>query len=313
MMRITSRKSSSLVVLSLFAAMRIGLACAQQPTAKSPTQDQAVRLKSELVELRAVVTDKKGQPVDNLKQTDFQVFEGGVHQDISFFSLERVQGGSKTSEAAGKPTARDSFQPPAPGAAPARTIVLFVDALHLSTFSFINAKKQLKRFVDEQITDQDLAAVVTTGSSLGVLQQFMRDRKMLKYAIDKITRIPKSDSVFTPYLAAAISREDSQAIAVGVSVLTAEEGPLPPNPEGIVRARAMNVIAEEANFRQATLITLRAVCDRLTEMPGQRMIAFLSDGFTLLEEGGSADTQTLTNVTGRARSEEHTSELQSQR
>ncbi|HET9532290.1 MAG TPA: VWA domain-containing protein, partial [Blastocatellia bacterium] len=158
---------------------------------KPGEQDQAIRLKSDLIEMRVVVTDRKGQLVDNLKQEDFEVVVEGRPQPISFFSVERIKGRAAGAVAQpGKPTVPGATraQPPPQ---PVRTIVLFVDNIHLPAFSFIRIKEQLKRFVDEQLTDQDLVALVPTYGPLGVLQQFMRDRKMLKRAIDKITLFPR--------------------------------------------------------------------------------------------------------------------------
>ena len=177
-----TRKSASLsrrlIVLSLFFASQISLALSQESTQKKGEQDQAVRLKTELVELRAVVTDKKGNPISDLKKEDFEVLEDGVRQEISFFSLEKIQSRPEVARA------KDATLPPAapPTSAnaaesPARTVVLFVDTLHLSTSSFIRAKQQLKQFIDEQLTDQDLVAVVTTSSSLGVLMK--KERSLL--------------------------------------------------------------------------------------------------------------------------------------
>ena len=65
MMGNTSRRLSSLVVISLPTASQIGLGCAQQSPDKN-AKDQTVRLKAELVELRSVVTDKKGNPMEEL-------------------------------------------------------------------------------------------------------------------------------------------------------------------------------------------------------------------------------------------------------
>src|SRR5437588_568987 len=298
-----NREGSSLrlrlIILPLLFFCLAGVALPQEPASKKGEQDQSVRLKTELVELRAVVTDKKGNPIGDLKKEDFEVLENGVRQEIGFFSVEKIRG----SEA---PVAKDHnapsvSKPPAASraASPARTIVLFVDTLHLSTFSFMRAKQQLKKFVDEQITDQDLVAVVTTSSSLGVLQQFMRDRKMLRYAIEKITRFATTDGSFTPYIAARVMSEDTGALSAATQILIAEEGG-PPPPEGYVKARAQEIIAQESYTRKATLMTLRAVCDKMAELPGQRIIAFVSDGFTMLEQDGGADNRDLIAVTGRA-------------
>ena len=53
-------------------------------------QDQPVRLKADLIEVRAVVTDGNDRVVDNLKAEDFELLENGRPQQINFFSLERV-------------------------------------------------------------------------------------------------------------------------------------------------------------------------------------------------------------------------------
>lgn len=296
-----SGKLPCLVTLALLITPHFAFAITQDAGAKKTDQDQPVRLKTELVELRAVVTDKKGKPIDDLKKEDFEVLENGAPQEVGFFSLERVQG-AKPAAPSDKP-AETITRPPRPTAAAtpaARAVVLFVDTLHLSTSSFMRAKKQLKQFVDEQITDQDLVAIVTTGSSLGVLQQFMRDRKTLKYAVDKVALFANSESLYTPYLAARVLSEDAGAFSAASQIMQAEEGPLPPGAEGIVKGRAAMILGEEANKRKATLLTLRAVCDRLAEMPGQRMIAFVSDGFTMLDQGGGLDNHDLIAATGRA-------------
>src|SRR5204863_4215171 len=54
--------------------------------------DEVIRVDTNLVQLRTVVTDRNGRAVDNLPQDDFEVLENGRPQKISFFSLERVGG-----------------------------------------------------------------------------------------------------------------------------------------------------------------------------------------------------------------------------
>jgi VWFA-related protein len=297
----SSKPRSDIILLILLCSILAVPAFApraQQPQANQADKDQNVRLKTELVQLRAVVTDKKGNLVDNLQKPDFEVLENGHHQDIGFFSLERA--GAAPSRAAG-PAAAPAVVPKGTtptAAAPARTMVLFVDTLHLSNASFMRAKQQLRKFVDEQLTDQDLVAVVSTFSNLGVLQQFTRDRKFLRYAIEKLSHQAQADSLFSPYLAARILSGDPAAMTVGTQIISSEEALPPPN--GYVEARARETYGLEANLRRATLLTLDGVCERLAEMPGQRMIAFVGDGFTTLDDGGGADNQELEAAIGRA-------------
>lgn len=329
MRRTLSLKSVSAILAVLVLTGQSPQLIAQQ--SKQTDQDDVIRVKTDLVQLRAVVTDRKGQLVDNLKQDDFEVLENGRPQSVGFFSLERIQKGSSAPITAKRKSDDVPSQPiPSLAAKPVRTIVLFVDTLHLSNLSLIRAKQQLKRFVDEQITDEDLVAIVTTSGELGLLQQFMRDRKMLKYAIDKITGFHRPTTLYTPYLAAKVLSENppgpvlrtlpgqngqqssmrnpgpdlnlsasgQQALLVAGEIMAGEDG-VPPT-ETMIRGRAREILGEEDILRRSTLQTLKTVSERMSEMPGQRMIAFVSDGFTMLDAGGGADNQEFTAATSRA-------------
>src|SRR5581483_12455939 len=52
----------------------------QSATNKVESQDQPIRLKTDLIELRAVVTDKQGKPVTDLTKDDFEITEDGRKQ-----------------------------------------------------------------------------------------------------------------------------------------------------------------------------------------------------------------------------------------
>ena len=274
----------------------------QQPT-QPADQGDVIRVKTDLVQLRAVVTDKSGKLVANLNQDDFEVLENGKPQTVSFFSLERIPDGK-----AGPPAA-DPARPPAgdrpsgstaANAKPVRTIVLLVDTLHLNSISLLRAKQQLKRFVDEQVTDQDVVAIVTTSGSLGVLQQFMRDRQRLKSAIDRISGFPRPTSFYTPYLAAMVMKDAYGALGTATSIMAAEDRMVFAPTEGMVRGRAQDILGREEQMRRSTWQIVKAVSEQMAEMPGQRMIGFVSDGFTRRDSGGGADNMDFTAATSRA-------------
>src|ERR1700694_3099489 len=92
MRRTLSLKSVSAILAVLVLTGQSPQLIAQQ--SKQTDQDDVIRVKTDLVQLRAVVTDRKGQLVDNLKQDDFEVLENGRPQSVGFFSLERIQKGS---------------------------------------------------------------------------------------------------------------------------------------------------------------------------------------------------------------------------
>jgi VWFA-related protein len=170
----------------------------------------------------------------------------------------------------------------------------------------IRAKQQLKQFIDEKMTDQDMAAVVTTSSSLGVLQQFMRDRKMLKYAIEKITLFARPSTFFTPYLAARVLETGfvpgamTEPMQVAAAIMAKEEWGGTAPPPSIILGRAKQILEEESVMRRSTLLTIKGVSDRMADLPGQRMLAFVSDGFTMLGENGSAEHEDFNDATSRA-------------
>jgi VWFA-related protein len=261
-----------------------------------------VKLKADLVQLRAVITDRTGKVIDNLSKDDFQVMENGAPQQISFFSIDRV-GGGPASAAPGSVEAPSATPPARAAVSAGRVVVLFVDTLHLSTSSFMAAKQQLKRFVDEQMTDQDTVAVVTTAGGLGALQRFTKDRNLLRMALDKMSFHSEKRSAFTSYLASRVLEEDPRAIQLAVQVVIVEDGYVHVSYEldkGYVMQRASLILAADANTRRATLSTLKAICDRLADLPGQRIVAVVSDGFTTRDEGGKTETLDTSAVTGRA-------------
>ncbi len=131
-------------------------------------QDQTLKLKANLVEIRAVVTDKSGKLIDNLTKDDFELFENDVPQALDFFSLEKI--GEKIVTSNTNKSENPVEVLPRAKPAPTRTIVLFVDTLHLSTGSAHLVKQALKRFVNQQMTDQDLVCLVTSNGSLGLAE-----------------------------------------------------------------------------------------------------------------------------------------------
>src|SRR4029079_8918845 len=67
-----------------------------------------------------------------------------------------------------------------------RTIALVVDDLTLSYESTYYVRRALKKFVDEQLQDGDLVAIIRTGAGIGALQQFTTDRRQLYAAIERV-------------------------------------------------------------------------------------------------------------------------------
>lgn len=272
----------------------------RQGQEKRESEDKQLRLKAELVQVRAVVTDKRGQPVAGLKKEDFELLEDNRPQEISFFSAENVGIPSDPQRQAESKSLREPLQDVG------RTIVLFVDTVHTSFANLARVKQTLRRFVDEQMTDRDMVALVTSSAALGLMEQFTRDRQLLRAAIERLTawRLSLQETLFTPYLAAQIARGDRRSLLLGIEILRLEEMTAKEIRDEIiepwVRGKARQILAEVSYRRAVTLTTLKGVVDRTAEMPGQRMIAGFSEGFSMLGTVGYQETGDLQPAISRA-------------
>ncbi len=281
-------------------------------------QEPVLKLKTELVNVRAVVTDKTGAVVENLKKEDFEVLENDRPQQVSFFSLERTGKLSRTPSAAGNDAVKNP-QPKAPSAGSngARTVVIFVDTVNLSFSSLFLLKQELKKFVATSLSEDDQIALVTTTAALGIFEQFTRDRQLLNRVIDKIAPWQPDTRVrfFTPLLAARVLSRDPTAKLLALCIAKEEQGQacgsdfqdrnqftsrMNAADEVLIEGRAREVLTEAIRRRQMTLTTLRSVTERLQEVPGQKILAFFSDGFTMMSYGGETDMSAVQAVVSRA-------------
>src|SRR5882724_6092471 len=129
-------KLSASVLLTLIVLCLAMFAYPQSSSQKGKQeQDQAVQLQTELIQVHAVVTDKQGNIIRDLKKDDFEILENKKRQEISFFSTDSVSAVNR-SASSGKSAGGDPVWPARPGGVtnpkPSRTVVLYVDTLHLS-------------------------------------------------------------------------------------------------------------------------------------------------------------------------------------
>jgi VWFA-related protein len=171
--------------------------------------------------------------------------------------------------------------------------VLFVDTHHLSVTSILTVRDTLKKFVNEQMTDEDLVALITSTGQLGILEQFTRDKQMLRFAIDRLISWPQSlrATLLSAFIAAKALSGDPEAFALAYAILRTEESyDIPPS---YVIAASKDTVNQSITKRKAALATLDAVTKRMNELPGQRLLVLLSDGFSLVDSGASFEQQAL--------------------
>jgi VWFA-related protein len=167
-----------------------------KPAAQNPPQpqtqtgddkDDVVRITTNLVQVDAVVT-KDGKQVTNLTADDFEIFEDGKRQAITSFAFI-----SNVPNTAPQPVAKDTKKPatvvpfgPVKPNETRRTMAVVVDDLGLSAESMHQVKRQLRKFVTEQLQPNDLVAIIRTSGEMGALQQFTNDKRILTRAVDQL-------------------------------------------------------------------------------------------------------------------------------
>lgn len=272
---------------------------------KKAEQEAVLRLKTELLEIRAVVTDKQNRPIAGLTKEDFELLESNLLQDIAFFSEQRIRSQPKTSASQSANSASlEKSGNEAPGIE--RWVILFVDTLHLSGESLIRLKQTLKRFINDKLTVQDSVMLLTSSGTESLAAHFTKDRQLLRYLIDRLAPWQISqNSYFTPTLAAAVRRRDPTALSVGMKVLESEDhiplaGLSMAMIQQIVESKAMNVLAQASQKRKSLIETLKAAATMMADLSGQRLMVLFSDGFSLMDTQGSLNTQDIQSVVSRA-------------
>lgn len=288
----------------------------QEPTrppedaaAAAPDEEDVVRIETELIQTGVMVFDKSGKFVDGLKQDDFVLMVEGRPTPLSFF--DRVVGASSSTPA---PTGeRGSAKNSEPNAAAraaatsgARTIILFADDRHLNFESRHRARDLIKHFIDEELTDEDMAAVVSSSGRLGFLQQFTDNPAVLRAAAARIGDdqnrevSDRLDPPMTEYEALLINHYDPEVtddfaraiIAAGLAYDMDDA-------RQQARARASNILQIAAVIARNTYDALEQLVRRSAQMPGRKIVILISDGF-FLDTANTDSSERLRRVTDAA-------------
>jgi VWFA-related protein len=309
-MRINFRSLSNyLLILSCLVAGR--MVSAQTKPDKPGEQVDVVRVNTELVQTDVMVFDKKGRFVDGLKPEQFALRVDNKPQTIAFFEHVTALGlrGEK------KATAGDS-----PNAAPTvhgRTVIFFIDDLHLAPDSLVRTRRALLEFIDRGMTTTDQVAITSSSGQIGFLQQFTDDKVALRSAVARLnyrtnTKLNMDNPPMSEYVAMKIRDGDEQALTYYVQELQKEYcykagatvicSMTPQAMRVAVRERAYEMVTMAAPDTDNTLILLQGLMRTAGELPGRKLVFMISDGFYLNDRKTNARDRIkkITDAAGRA-------------
>lgn len=171
-LRTTARRVTAGVVAA--AACAWTLVVAQQP-APPPTEPQqppadaapdtqdpqpTFRTGINFVSVDTIVTDRQGNPVDDLTADDFEVYEDGELQQIETFKLIRVDGNVQPGESDPRPITSTYAEESEARRDDVRLFVFFFDDYHVRQGAAMRLREDMVRFVETQIGPKDMIAMM---------------------------------------------------------------------------------------------------------------------------------------------------------
>ena len=313
-MRIVNLRSLSHYLLILSCLVSGRMVSAQTKPEKPGEQVDVVRVNTELVQTDVMVFDKKGQFVDGLKAEQFALKIDNQPQPISFF--ERVASGSLREEKKAQANTGAALANPST-AARGRTLIFFIDDLHLAPDSLVRTRKALLEFIDHGMTETDQVAITSSSGQIGFLQQFTDDKVALRSAVARLnyrtnTKLDMENPPMSEYVAMKIRDGDEQALTyyvqelqkqycykAGASVICTMS---PQAMRVAVRERANEMVTMTTPDTDNTLILLQGLMRTAGELSGRKLVFMISDGFYLNDRKTNARDRIkkITDAAGRA-------------
>ena len=288
-----------------------------KPEPRNDTQD-VIKFDTSLVQTDVTVFDKKGHFAEGLKPEQFQLKIDNTQREISFF--EAVKSGSSTTER----EQLNSTQPNSPNSVNApkfdtqrRSVIFFVDDLHLAPDSLERTRRALLDFIERGIRDTDLVAITSPSGQIGFLQQFTADKQALRSAVARLnyrtnTKLDMENPPMSEYLALRVRDGDEQAITYYIQEIQRQNcfkirGMLICNVSAqsarqLVLQRANEIVVDSAPATDNTLRLLEGLMRSAAQLPGRKLVFVISDGFYLNDrKTGAIDRiKRVTDAAGRA-------------
>lgn len=253
--------ASALAVAGFFPA------AAQTPAEPEPAERSMFveRVDVDVVNVTAVVTDDRGNPVLGLTREDFELLEDGVPVEITNFYAETAAELLEAQLARGEAAARGEAPPKGSEFIQERqlNLVVYVDNFNMRPENRRRVLPEVLEFVQTRVARGDTVMVASYGTSLSIDQPFTRELYPLEEAIRASER-----------RTAARTQDDLHRREVLQHIRRATE-------EG----RQREAYQYLRSYVQSTTVHLRrsmealgSVVRSLAGLPGRKAILYLSDG-----------------------------------
>jgi VWFA-related protein len=281
----------SACVLSAGAAAQTAAPGAQRQQQQSE-DEEVVRITSQLVQTDVVVTDRSDHIIPDLKLDDFELYDNGKRQELRFMEFVSVDSPTRRVEGV-KPESLRAENDPAlnPTVRDVRRIIAFVvDDLTVPHADLITVREAISNFVENQMADGDLVAIVRTVGGKGLLQQFTSDKALLRRSIAQL------NVSTSPY--SAFDQDDSGRMSTTPAPLGGGSGAL--EDFGATDIASPNDDTVRYSRGLIALSIADSVIDSLRGLPGRKSMVLFSSGITPFESSTTGTIYTsVTNIIQR--------------
>ena len=277
MKRIVAILTSTVLLVSNLAA--------QTPQKPEPpiAPEDIIRITSALVQTDVVIVDKDEQVIRDIKLSEIKVTDNGKRQDVKFLEFvapdaaPRLEGNLSI---AGQAVESDALRNLSSGEL-RRVFAFVVDDLTIPFEDLPNVRKLLNDFVDNQMGQGDLVAIVRVFGGGGLLQQFTSDKLLLRRAI----------SLITPQLSAYSAFDNlTSEERIRQQLINMSSGYVPDSGRSVDSIMAANSNIDGSNeattrgFRVlSTLVTATEITNAMKSLPGRKSLVLVSGGLPLAE------------------------------
>lgn len=281
------------------------------PQAPKPLEeDDVVRITTELVQTDVMVFDKDGKFVPGLKPEQFQLLVDGKPQPILLF--ESVVTGTKNEAAVLKASRGNKDSKPTTEATSAsdtsergRTVLFFINDLHLAPGSLTRTHKTINNFIDNQLGPNDQVAITSASGQIGFLQQLTDNPAVLRAALDRLKFVPGGATdgerpYMSDYAAYLIVEKNDRTLFDYFVQTTVREIKMPEAlAAAVVERRSKAIVRQSDIVIKTALSSLVNLMGVTAKLPGRKLVFFISDGF-IPNFTGSDFTAVMRRITDSA-------------
>ncbi|HEY0555246.1 MAG TPA: VWA domain-containing protein [Thermoanaerobaculia bacterium] len=247
---------------------------AAKPAAKAEDFVDVVNVS--VVNVDVYVTDKKGNAVNGLSKSDFQLFENNRPVEITNFYA--VTGGKAVTPATDiaqaaplEPVTPGVLAPPAPPEDPTQLpesqklrLIVYIDNFNLRPFDRNRVMREIRAFIGQKLSRGDQLMLVTYDREMHIRRTFTSDPSLIAAAMLDLEKISAQGVHADSDRRDALQKiTDSQGVAEA---------------EGYANSYAQSSF----NDLSFSVDALKKMVDALAGMPGRKAVLYVSDGLQMI-------------------------------